>query len=73
MSVFGCFQKFYKSDRSKNLSIGCLSVTGITHPSVQRKGGQGLGEKEFILLYYSMVYFKTSRYLLENNFKKHYL
>lgn len=47
MSVFGCFQKFSKSDRSKNLSIGCLSVTGITHPSVQRKGGQGLGENEY--------------------------
>lgn len=40
-SVFGCFQKFSNNDGSKHLSTGCLSVTGITHPSVWRKGVRG--------------------------------
>lgn len=45
VSVFGCFQKFHNSDRSKSLNTGCLPVTGITHPSVKRKRARSVGRR----------------------------
>lgn len=57
-SVFECFQKFSNNDGSKHLSTGCLSVTGITHPSVQRKGVRGGagGKKIYISILFHGIF-----------------